>query len=284
MPELPEVEVLKSELSKVLLGKIIRRVEVLDFKKKISPKDLAAKLKNKKISKVWRRQKKLIFDLAGGLSLISHLKMTGQYVFVSKNGKLIFGGHGIPGVEKVPNKFTRVIFNFGNGEELFYNDVRKFGWLNLVDEKALKNILNEVGAEPLSKEFTFEYFSKVLKEFPRKKIKALLLDQNAVAGIGNIYSDEICFAAKVRPDRAVGKLTSKEAKKLFENIKKILSEAIEDKGTSQNNYSRSNKTGEYEKKLKVYGRVGQKCRREGAVLIKMKIAGRTSVFCPVCQK
>ncbi len=284
MPELPEVEILKRDLQKVLPGKMIEKVKIIDFAKKIEPKNLSSKLKGKKIKKVWRRQKMIIFDLDDNNYLVTHLKMTGQYVFAPKTGKLIFGGHGVPGVEKVPNKFTHAIFYLKNDGILYFSDLRKFGWIKLIDRKDLEQVFEKFGIEPLTGEFTLKYFRSLLAKYPKKHIKLILLDQSKIAGLGNIYAAEILFASKVRPDRAAGMLSDKEAKSIFNNIKRILADSIKNRSTAENTYPNSKKVGGYTKKLKVYRREGEKCMRCNAELKRMKNGGRSTVYCPICQK
>jgi len=284
MPELPEVEILKRDLQKVLPGKVIEQVKIIDFAKKIEPTNLGSKLKGKKIKKVRRRQKMIIFDLDDGNFLVTHLKMTGQYVFEPKQGRLVFGGHGVPGLAKVPNKFTHAIFYFKNDGRLYYSDLRKFGWLKLVNKEILKDIFSKFGIEPLTRRFTFQYFKVLLEKYPRKHIKLVLMDQSKIAGIGNIYAAEILFASKVKPDRPAGKLTEKEKQDIYRNIKRILSDSIKYRSTAENTYPDSKKTGGYINKLKVYRREGDKCLTCGAILKRMKNAGRSTVYCPDCQK
>jgi len=284
MPELPEVEILKRDLEKVLPGKVIEKVKIIDFAKKIEPKNLSSKLKGKKIKKVWRRQKMIIFDLDDGNFLVTHLKMTGQYVFEPKQGKLIFGGHGVPGVEKVPNKFTHAIFYLENDGILYYSDLRKFGWLKLIDKKDLEQTFEKFGIEPLTKDFSLGYFKSLLEKYPKKHIKLILMDQAKIAGLGNIYAAEVLFASKVRPNRPAGKLTETEIKAIYNNIKRILSDSIKLRSTAENTYPNSKNIGGYTKKLKIYRREGQKCVRCKAELKRMKNGGRSTVYCPICQK
>jgi len=284
MPELPEVEILKRDLQKVLPGKVIDKVKIIDFAKKIEPKNLTTKLKGKKIKKVWRRQKMIIFDLDDNKYLVTHLKMTGQYVFAPKSGQLIFGGHGVPGIEKVPNKFTHAVFYLKNDGILYYSDLRKFGWIRLMNKKNLEKVFEKFGIEPLTSDFTFKYFNSLLEKYPKKHVKLVLLDQSKIAGLGNIYAAEILFASKVRPNRPAGKLTEKERKAIFNNIKRILSDSIKHRSTAENTYPNSKKVGGFTKKLKVYRREGEKCMRCKVELKRMKNGGRSTVYCPICQK
>lgn len=243
MPELPEVETIRRQLSQKIVGR---------------------KLDGQKIVGVRRRAKILIIDFDDGSSLIFHLKLTGQLIFDGK-----------------PSQHTRKVFNFEDGSQLIFNDVRKFGWWKKVKET--KTIEKEFGPEALT--VSFDIFKKLLNQRPRAKIKPLLMDQKFIAGIGNIYSDEILFAAKVYPLRLVRTLAGKEIEKIFRNMKKILGEAIKYHGSSVEYYldARGQKGG-YLKYHKVYQKKGEKCSRCGNIIKRLRIGGRSAHFCPRCQK
>ena len=241
MPEMPEVETIKRQLVKKIIGK---------------------RLEGKKIVNVRRRAKILIIDFSDGLSLIFHLKMTGQLVF---NGK--------------PSKHTCKIFKFSDGSQLMFNDVRKFGWWKTV--KNAKKIEEQFGPEALN--ISIKEFKALLKKRPNAKIKPLLMDQKLIAGIGNIYSDEILFASKIRPLRQAKTLVGKEIQSILQNIKKILKQAIEHQGSSVQHYvdSCGNK-GDYVRYHKAYRQ--DKCSVCKTKIKKLKVNGRTASFCPNCQK
>ena len=242
MPELPEVETIRRQLSQKIVGK---------------------KLGSKKIIKVRRRAKILIIDFNDGSSLIFHLKLTGQLIF---NGQT--------------SKYTRQVFKFSDGSQLVFNDARKFGWWKIV--KDTKLIEKEFGPEALT--IDLKIFKENLKKHPNTKIKPLLMDQKFIAGIGNIYSDEILFAAKVHPLRQVKTLKDKEIQQIFQNIKKILQKAIQYRGTTEQYYRDAcGKEGDYYNHLKVYQKEGEKCPRCGTIIKRAKIGGRSSHFCPKCQ-
>ncbi|MFA5021484.1 MAG: bifunctional DNA-formamidopyrimidine glycosylase/DNA-(apurinic or apyrimidinic site) lyase [Patescibacteria group bacterium] len=303
MPELPEVETLRRELNSIIKGKVIKSA-VCNWPKMVKPLtvlEFQNQIKNKKITDIKRKAKVLILDLAGPLSLLIHLKLTGQLIYRDKktenrNQRLVVGGHPLPlrssetnpqkgGSNGLPNKFTHLTLNFSDGSKLFFNDLRKFGWAKLVDDSGLAEVIEKHGPEPLTKEFTFKYFLAILKKYPNRKIKQILLDQNLISGLGNIYADESCFWAKVRPTRVNKTLKPEEIKKLFYCIPKILKFAIGKKGTSANTYVRlSGQPGGMEPYLKVYGRKGEKCQRCGGVVEKIKLNGRGTHFCPKCQK
>ena len=227
-------------------------------------KIVGKKLDGKKIVGVRRRAKILIIDFGDGSSLTFHLKLTGQLIF---NGE--------------PSKHTRHIFKFDDGSCLIFNDVRKFGWWKYV--KDTKTIEQGFGSEALKINLT--ELSNLLKKRPNAKIKPLLMDQKIIAGIGNIYSDEILFAARVQPLRRVKTLTPEEIRLIWMNIGKILKSAIKNRGTSENTYlDAMGKKGDYLKYLKVYRKEGQKCPRCGGVVKRIKIGSRSAHFCPKCQR
>jgi formamidopyrimidine-DNA glycosylase len=288
MPELPEVETIKRGLIDKIVNKKIKDIWIEpSFKKKISPsaRNFLGFLKGKQFRDVHRKAKLLIIEVNADNFVLVHLKMTGQLVYKPKNGKLVAGGHPIDNISDLPNKFTRVSFSFSDGSRLFFNDVRKFGYLKLASKFELEKAKDRFGVEPFEKEYTIEFFEEVLKRRPNRKIKDLLLDQQLIAGLGNIYVDETCFVSKVKPQRLVKSLTKAEKQRLFDNAKAVMQKAIKHKGTSFSNYVNSEgNTGNFQKYLQVYGRVGKPCLLCKTELKKIKIAGRTSSYCPKCQK
>lgn len=269
MPELPEVETIKQDLSRVLLGKIIKSV--------VAPRAKFfnyAKVKNKKILRVWRRAKILGLDLSDGLSLLFHFKMTGQLVFKPDHDKII-----------LPNKFTQVIFSLNTGAALFFNDVRKFGRVKLIKTSEVMGHMSGFGPEPLASDFTFLVFQKILVRRPKARIKQVIMDQTLLAGVGNIYADEALFVAKLKPMRRVGTLKIAEQKKLWQAIRKVLALSIKHRGTSFNNYVDAHgRKGNYWNIRKVYGRAGEPCLKCGAILKRTVIGGRGTTYCESCQK
>lgn len=284
MPELPEVETIVRDLNKGLKNKKIIGVKSLDHKVFQAPGRKAEEAIGKKIKAVRRRAKMIIIDL-GELNLIIHLKMTGQLVYKMKT-KIIAGGHPILNQgQELPNKFTRVIFKFNDESALYFNDVRRFGWIKLVSDEELKKIGRSLGAEPLGPKFTLEYFKQVLGHKRKIAIKQFLLDQKYISGIGNIYADESLFAARLKPFRRVKTLSAPEIKKLWRVIPKILKYAIKHRGTSFNDYvDAQGETGNFVKYLKVYGRAGEKCKKCGGIIKKVKLGGRGTHWCDKCQK
>ncbi len=293
MPELPEVETLRRELNSAIKSKTIKDVW-LDWAKMIKPlreAEFRKKIISKKIVDVSRRAKMLILKLSDGNFLLIHLKMTGQLIYQPKklqatSYKLVVGGHPQKGgVEGLPNKFTHIIITFTDGSILYFNDLRKFGWMRLVDKFQVDKLLKEFGVEPLTQEFTLENFKQIINRYPNRKIKQTLMDQSLVSGVGNIYADESCFCAKIKPTRAVKSLKPIETKNLFICIPKILNFAISKKGTSADTYVQlDGKPGGMVPYLKVYNRAGQKCRRCGSIIKKIRQNGRGTHFCLKCQK
>ena len=288
MPELPEVETIKRGLAKNIIGKKIIGFDS-DWQKMINlplPR-YKRTITGKKIIGVERRAKMLIIGLSDDWRLWFHLKLTGQLVFSGKNKKVV-GGHSIKeGFEADPNRFTHATFDFSDGSHLFFNDVRKFGWVRLYKKAELENKLAamKLGPEPLDKNFTLDAFKQILKKKPNNKIKVFLMDPQNLVGLGNIYSDEVCFFARVRPDRTVKSLKDGEIKLLFNGIKKILPEAIKYEGTSFSNYVNAlGEAGAYTKKLRIYQRYGQKCLGCPGQVKRLKLGGRKSSYCPSCQQ
>ncbi len=286
MPELPEVETIANDLHEQLKGKTISGVELVDksqvlktpwprFKKEVS---------GARIKRVFRRAKMLVIESSQGL-VVFHLKMTGQMIYVSKK-ILIAGGHPIAstGVE-VPNKYTRLILSLSNGGRLYFNDLRKFGWVKLMTPAEFSLVEKAVGIEPLGSEFTLKFFREMLAHRRKAVIKAVLLDQKKLAGLGNIYVDEVLHLSGVLPERRTGTLTKVEVKKIFQAIPKILKHSIKQRGTTFRNFTDPDGLkGNFMSFLKVYGRKGQPCLKCGRPLLKSRVAGRGTHYCTYCQK
>lgn len=286
MPELPEVETIKLELNQLIRQKRIKSVEIRLIKEVKNPKsEFLKKVQGVKIEDIRRRAKILIFDLDNNYHLIFHLKLTGQLIYQDRTGKLGGGGHPIQyDLKKLPNKYSHVIFNFSDGSHLFFNDLRQFGWVKLVDDKELEEMNLEFGPEPLDENFTFGKFKEL---FQRKKIlaiKPLLMDQKFLAGVGNIYAQEACFCTGILPTRAVNKISENELKKMYKCLQRILKFAITKKGTSADDYVDAfGREGSMLPYLKVYGRAGEKCQRCGTIIKAIKQGSRTTCYCPICQ-
>ena len=295
MPELPEVETIVRDLAATLPGTKIKAFKLLYAGAiNVSLAQWRRRVVGQKIIKVWRRGKQLIFDLAGGEHIVIHLKMTGQLIWrhpstslrAGRKQKMIVGGHPIIGVgQSLPNKFTRAIFYFTDGSQLFFNDVRKFGWLKITAADELAASFGRLGPEPLSPQFTGKKLQELLGTKARSKIKTALLDQTKIAGIGNIYDDEALWLSRIKPSRLVGQLRTKDWTALAKAIKQVLRLSIKHRGTSFSDYrDASGAQGNFIAKLKVYGRGGQSCPRCGRPLNKTKLAGRGTHWCSHCQK
>jgi len=288
VPELPEVETIKRDLAKILVGLKINQVKITWAKTiaPLSPAIFQRKIAGTKITAIERRAKMIRIKLSGPLDLLIHLKMTGQLIYQPQIGKIVVGGHPQPGgLINLPNSFTRVILSFTNDSKLFFNDLRKFGWIRLADDKTIKTLFAKNGPEPLSKDFSLLVFQQILARFPRRPIKQILLDQTLIAGLGNIYVDEACFNAKILPTRKTSTLKPKEITKLHQAIIAILKLSISKKGTSSRNYVRADGSqGGFVPYLNVYGRSKETCKVCKQPIQKIKFVGRGTHFCKYCQK
>ncbi len=286
MPELPEVETVRRGLSQLIIGKVVSG-EHHDTEKSFpnAAQDVAEFLVGASVVDIRRRAKVLMIDLSTGYSLLIHLKMTGQLVFV---GETRFGaGHPNDSlVNELPDKSTRVELRFQDGTTLFFNDQRKFGWMRLMPTIEIPNIsfMQKVGPEPLSADFTAEHFIQRLARRPKTNIKAALLDQSVIAGIGNIYADESLWGAKIHPQRLVNSLSEQEMTLLYSEMRAVMNLAVEKGGSSNHTYvNAEGKKGSYMDFARVFRREGLACPRCGTTIEKMRVAGRGTHICPVCQ-
>lgn len=287
MPELPEVETIRRQLNAALKRRTIAQVDIRLAKTIKTPvRSFTRNVRGATITEVRRRAKLLVFVLQNGWSILVHLKMTGQLIY-RKGSKMAVGGHPIRGgTTDLPNRYTHIILSFTDGGRLFFNDLRRFGYWKLVRTDGLLSLFRTMpyGPEPLADDFTLPLFRDLLARKKKARIKPLLMDQAFVAGVGNIYAAEMCFAAGIRPTRTVGSLTPKETSRLFRALKKILSTAVAKQGTSADRYVDAyGQPGAYVPLLKVYGRQGQPCLRCGTVIKAISLAGRGTTFCPHCQ-
>jgi formamidopyrimidine-DNA glycosylase len=286
MPELPEVETIVNDLRKKIINQKINKIDIR-LKKiiKNKPNIFYNTLLNKSFSQIIRRGKYIFFQINNSEKyLMVHLRMTGQLIY-QKDDKIIAGGHSDQkNILNIPNKQTHLIIYFKNKSKLFYNDQRQFGIIKIIDKEEFNFLDEKQGIEPLNKNFTFKQFEKLIKN-KKKNIKAFLLDQDQVTGIGNIYADETLFEAGINPHRNTKDLSSAEKKKIYLAIKKILKKAIKYRGTTFNDYrDTEGNQGNFFNRLKVYGRDGEKCLRCGDVILKTKLAGRGTRYCKKCQK
>jgi len=324
MPELPEVETIRRGLQKQIVGKTISKIII---KKpnlvKQSGQSFRKELIGKQFGKINRIGKLLIFELTNtevqprcSKYLLIHLKMTGQLVYCDDKN-FVAGGHAnskkeeeqfMNGKSKTfckPGRFTHIIFELKQkhrglaaiSSKLFFNDLRQFGMLKVVNDKELKKIKSKYGIEPGQPNFTFSNFKKALKN-KKTNIKATLLNQSIISGLGNIYVDESLFASKIHPQRPANSLTINEQKRLFNAINRIIKLAIKNNGTTFSDFIDSKgRKGNFKQKLKVYGRQNKPCLRcrrnmgtkfphskQKVLIQKIKVAGRGTHFCEKCQK
>ncbi|HEY0964446.1 MAG TPA: bifunctional DNA-formamidopyrimidine glycosylase/DNA-(apurinic or apyrimidinic site) lyase [Candidatus Paceibacterota bacterium] len=287
MPELPEVETVRLQLKHKIVGKTIASVDVLHQKTVAYDATVSDRLKSKTIADVDRIGKLMIISLVGeaDLFLLAHLKMTGQFFFVDKKGEVIGGGHSMTAADRIlPNRHTRTVFNFTDGSSLFFNDMRLFGYTKLANAEAVQLAKNGFGPEPIDPEFDVEDFvTKVRKR--KTSIKAALLDQSFVAGLGNIYVDEALWRAHVRPMRRADTLTKKEAVAIAAASRDVLQESIAVGGTTfQHFVDTGGDNGNFTDYLNVFGKQGEYCSRCGTEIKKTRTAGRGTHYCPGCQK
>lgn len=312
MPELPEIETIKRGLAKAIIGRKIvafddRDAKVVQIKKE--------EIVGSRIKDIWRRAKIVIFELIsdkgsfdskkpgsaqdfGEKALLFHLKMTGQMIWEACSGEKDFclrnrkgGGHPDKAwLEKLPNKHTRAIFKFDDGSVMYFNDIRRFGWIRKAKTKELKNQktkeLMNLGVEPLGSELTTEYLTKMAKRFPGRKIKQFIMDQSIIAGIGNIYADEALFDAKIKPMRLVKNIKKSEWTVLIQSIKKVLEKGIKYGGSSAENFVDAyGQQGKAHEKLLIYRKTGSPCPGDcGGVVERTVIGGRSTHWCSKCQK
>lgn len=275
MPELPEVETVVSGLRPVLKGRKIIDIEVREKNLIGYPEADVGKFKdellNSKITGMDRRGKYIIINLDIKKEMIIHLRMTGKLL--------------VKEVKSYRDKHTHVIFVLDDGQEIRFNNVRKFGRIYLIDPEHPEQAggYAELGPEPLDDNLSLEDFNKLFNN-RRGIIKSLLMNQKFIAGIGNIYADEILFLSGVKPDRKADTLTEKEKEKIYHNMREILAKGIRYGGTTFSDYVNAfGEKGSFQVELKVYQREGEMCYECGTNIEKTKIGGRSTYFCPKCQ-
>ncbi len=274
MPELPEVETIKRDLRASVVGRRIVGVRVLDpgLVRYPSVERFEEELAGQQIVTVDRRAKYLLLRLSFGKTLVVQLMLTGQLLLVDP--------------EAPPRKSLRLILELDDGHQLRLVDSSHLARVNLVDEEEMRSRLplEELGPEAISDEFTLEAFRRMLRG-TRRQIKALLLDQRAVSGIGNIYADESLFAARIHPLRPANSLSLDEVERLHRAIRSILTEAIALRGTTTRSYRDvAGRKGGYQERLKVVARAGMPCPGCGGTVEKIWAAGRETYLCPSCQR
>ena len=282
MPELPEVQSIRNQLQKFVVGHKVLSVEVKN--RKIAPDDfepiVGARFKN-----IRRFGKVLVFDFDNGYSTISHIKLTGQFIYRGPNlkrppvlSKKVSGG--------VPGNHTHVIFNLDNGGKLYYNDIRRFGWIRVVKTKEVEEFgfIKKLGPEPFAK-LDFETFKNILSK-TKRQIKVVLMDQTKMGGIGNIYANDALWDSKIYPGRAANLLTSEVVQGLFDSVEKVLKKGIEAGGASELSFvTPDGGEGGYQNYFLAYGKQGTLCPRcKKEKFMKITLGGRGTYYCPVCQK
>lgn len=283
MPELPEVETIKLGLQKRIVGLKLTKIEILSPKSFIgNPKAV----EGKNILNVWRRAKILGIDFSGDISLLVHLKMSGQLVLVQSKKRFI-GGHPTEDmVGEMPNKHTRVIFSFSDDSHLFFNDQRRFGWIRIIHELQTRNSqLAKLGPEPLEKEFTWQILKTNLLKHKSQPVKVAIMDQSVVAGVGNIYANEACFLAKIDPRRKVSDLTDLEFNNLYQGIITSLKDGIKHGGSTRAHFvDAEGQKGYFLDYAFVYWLDKHPCKICKTKILKIQLRGRGTYFCPACQR
>ncbi len=309
MPELPEVETIRRQLERAIVGRKIVGLEIRYQKPLKTPvAEFRRAVLGAKITSIGRRAKLLLWNLSSGCTIMFHLKMTGRILIVKDSAP--------------PTKHTHLVFDISGKEKIFFEDYRKFGFIKLFKTAELPKFFETqgYGPEPLDPKFTFKKFTMRLRGKPKsstfsrnikpeevfvkpfivhgpanadrsipegagRKIKPLLMEQTCIAGIGNIYAAEACFYARIMPTRTVKSLSDEDLRRLFGAIKKVLKSSIKYRGTSADAYLDAyGKKGEFVPRLAVYGRAGEKCRRCGGTIKNMRLGGRGTDYCLSCQK
>lgn len=288
MPELPEVETVRRGLSRLVLTK---RIAAIDHDTEKSFPNASADVQNfvvgASIVKVARRAKVLLLELDTKYTLLVHLKMTGQLVFVGTQQRFGAGHPNDSLIGQLPDKSTRVTITFDDDSHLYFNDQRKFGWVKLIPTAEVPNIdfMKKLGPEPLAADFTAKDFRTRLVRRQKTTIKAALLDQTVIAGVGNIYADESLWGAKIHPATRVQNIGEKQLNTLFEQLQYVLRLSIEKGGSTDKSYvNAEGKKGSYISFARVFRREGKPCSRCGTTIEKTRVAGRGTHLCPVCQR
>lgn len=292
MPELPEVETIRLGLEQLIIGQKIADLNIINSSSFHFISTNTTQLIGAKITDVVRRGKVLIINLDNDCAVAIHLKMTGQIIYIEKNSANaspgFAGGHPNDSlISKLPDRSTRVVINFDNGHKLYFNDQRKFGWMRLMlkHELSSMSLINKMGPEPLGEKFTQREFEKQLSKRSNTNIKAALLDQSVIAGVGNIYADESLWSARIHPLRLVKTLSKSELAKLRKSIVAVLLKSIASGGSTDKNYlNAKGEAGSYLEFANVFRREGLPCPRCQSPLIKIRVAGRGTHVCTVCQK
>jgi formamidopyrimidine-DNA glycosylase len=289
MPELPEVETTVRDLKKKVLGRTFVDVWT-DFEKIVKKPGSFKKFKKeiigKKIKDIRRRAKFIIFDLSEDKSLLVHQRLTGHLLvgnWEKNEGKWKNDSTFLS--DRV-NTYIHLMFWLDNGLMIALSDLRKFTKMEIFDTKEIESLdkIKKLGPEPLEEEFTFEKFKERVKD-KKRKIKQVLMDQEIISGIGNIYASEILFKAEIHPFKKANDLSEEELRKIYRSIKKVLKRAVELRGESFADWRDADgKKGSFDDERNVYQKEGEKCPRCGGIIKRKKINNRSTYFCPKCQK
>ena len=287
MPELPEVETVRSGLQRLLPGRVVSTVD-FDTAKSFPnvPSDVQSFLIGATVQQVLRRAKVLLIEFTNNYSLVIHLKMTGQLVYRGETERFGAGHPNDSLIGKLPDRSTRVTIVFADGSHLYFNDQRKFGWVRFMPTPAVMDLafFQKVGPEPLSDAFDWHQLQARLQRRKNTSIKAAILDQTVVAGVGNIYADESLWGAQVHPATLVRDLKPAQFHKLYDELTYVLRLAIEKGGSTDKNYvNAEGKRGSYMDFARVFRRENLPCPRCGTTVIKTRVAARGTHTCPKCQ-
>jgi formamidopyrimidine-DNA glycosylase len=285
MPELPEVETIRRQLEPEVVGRRIERLEVLDerWSRPVAPQDLEREVSGRTIAALKRRGKYLLMGLDGGVTLVMHLRMTGNLLLVGGDGLIAAVDRRVyePGEE---DRYLRARFRLDDGRELRFSDARRFGEAFLLDDGLVESrFAGRVGIEPLSAEFSAETLGKIAagRTIP---LKSFLLDQSGVAGIGNIYADEALFRARLHPLSPAGSMKQQHLEALREGVREALLAGIDGGGASIDDYRDSRgEPGAMQDEFLVHTREGEPCPRCGETISRIVLGGRSTYYCPGCQ-
>ena len=282
MPELPEVETITNRLRPHLLNQIFIRIDQLH------PRSFhgdVRRILHQPITNIQRRAKLIRIQFANEANLLIHLKMTGQLIYSSQN-KRIGGGHPTPDwIEQLPSSHTRVIYYFESQDNLYFNDQRLFGWMKVMTNDQISKEFDKLGPDANNEDFTLEYFKQQVKK-RSISIKQLIMENAVVSGVGNIYACDSLNLAQISPFRPAKSLTDAEISKLYKSIRLIIQKGIFLGGaTTDGKYvDIDGMAGKYQTEARVYGKAGKPCPHCSEKIIKEKLAGRGTYYCPECQK
>lgn len=286
MPELPEVETVRLQLIHKVVGKTITAVTVYHPKTVAHDTTIEKKLQGLSIERIDRVGKLLIFSFTNvDINLLAHLKMTGQFLFVDKSG-VTGGGHSLSPTDttSLPNKHTRVAFHLSDHSTLYFNDMRLFGYTKIASANEVLLARSRFGPEPITEDFDIEAFAKGAQS-RKAPIKAILLDQSFIAGLGNIYVDEALFRAGVLPTTAGNTISSARLRKIALAANNVLNESILVGGTTFQHFADTGgERGNFTDYLRVFGKQNTPCSKCGSLILKIRCAGRGTHYCPKCQK